>query len=75
MHWTKLIDEAVNAPDLAAKNALIQQMQKVIIDDVCMINPLYVKRTITAKAKTVHDDGFGTNYYQLNTADKVSGEL
>jgi peptide/nickel transport system substrate-binding protein len=50
--------EQINAMvDTEKRKTLLQQLEKKIIDDYCMINPIYYMQTLTAVYPYVHDIG------------------
>jgi peptide/nickel transport system substrate-binding protein len=54
---TSLLEQANGIVDVPKRKALFMQMEKMVIDDYCMVCPVYSTRTITALAPNVHDIG------------------
>jgi peptide/nickel transport system substrate-binding protein len=53
-----LFDQAHRAIDVNEKNAILQKMQKLMVDDYCMATFLYVEGDPCVKNKYVHDDSW-----------------
>ena len=52
-----LLDQANSEVDLTKRKALLQKMGKLIIDEYCMICPVYYTQTLTALQPYVNDIG------------------
>jgi peptide/nickel transport system substrate-binding protein len=52
-----LLDQANSTTDFAARKTMLQKMSKLIIDDYCMVLPVYYTQVITALQSKVHDIG------------------
>lgn len=60
IEFTDLYNQAIAAPDFATKQKLTQQLMALTTDKFCMVNYLYVQTPPVFKAKTLHDDMYGT---------------
>jgi peptide/nickel transport system substrate-binding protein len=54
----KLIDQALVAPDDKTKYALVYDIQKMIIDDLALVSPLFSTKSICTESKKVHNSGY-----------------
>ena len=65
---TSLLEQADSIVDVPKRKAMFQKLEKMVIDDYCMVSPIYSTKTITALAANVHD--FGLDQFQP-TFDKA----
>jgi peptide/nickel transport system substrate-binding protein len=56
--WNATYGEMLTESDMAKRSAAYQELNKMAIDDYCLLTPMYVMNGIIAMAPELHDSGF-----------------